>query len=223
MEELKNAIVKSFNKMADSGKIQEIIDKKLEATVTSVLDDCLRDWSDFGKALKEVVKTNLNINMDDLKIAGYNDLILKIIQQKIDSNISAISTEQIEKQMAELLKNPPTEIKLSELIADFIEYNCDEDNPYENPEEITFIYENKHYPYVYFDKEPNQEKYRCEFRFGISDEKMFNCKIDGEELDKSLFHGAMFNFEKKLFHMYAAGTKIIMDVDDVETYYPSPD
>ncbi|MEE9159968.1 MAG: hypothetical protein V3U60_16485 [Gammaproteobacteria bacterium] len=60
MQELEQAIVASFQKMADEGKIQAIIESKIEKTVDDVIDHALRSYSDFGKELTAAIEGSLN-------------------------------------------------------------------------------------------------------------------------------------------------------------------
>lgn len=230
MQELKDVVATAFEKIVESGVIEQAIEKKMVETITSIFNEQLRDYSEFGKKLTEKVKASLNVNMHDLAIPGYNDLVLKIIRRQVDAHTGHAIAEQIEKQMSNLLAPPPREIKLTELVADFIKKNTPDDDGCscdDSPEEITFLFEDDGwFKYVRLDKNPNIDKYRCEIQLGLDkDGRIFSLKLDGKDSQHTLFIGPLYNFERSLFQMYAAGTKLVIDAahSDIDISYPGRD
>jgi hypothetical protein len=219
MKELESAIVAAFTKMAETGAIQAIIEKKIEKTVDEILGDALRSYSDFGKNLSEVIKGAMNVDLRQLGLVGYNDIVLKIVKAKLDHSMEVFGKAQIEKYLEELLKCPPAEIKLSELVEQLKEAHSDDERY-----ECTCIVEwgkSDGWGRVYLDKNGDKRKYDCEHSLSFTKEgEIYSFSIEGRDPSKKIFCGPFYGFERTLFQMYAAKTRLIVDEDDVEIHYP---
>jgi hypothetical protein len=157
-----------------------------------------------------------------LGLAGYNDIILKIVKEKLDNGIEAFGKAQIEKDLEELLKAPPAEIKLSELIEQMkSRARGDHDS------ECTCLIEwgsNDGWGRVYLDEGSAKSRRDCKYELAFTkDGEIYSFSIDGRDPSKKMFCGPFYAFERTLFQMYAAKTKLIMDKGEVNTYYPGCD
>ncbi|RDU99187.1 hypothetical protein [Trinickia dinghuensis] len=227
MEQLQQAVANSFAKIVESGAIEQAIDIQLSKTVKTVIDEELRAYGSFGEQLKEHVKKALEVNFDNLGLPGYNDLILKIVRQQVDAHANNAIAAQIEAQLGRLLEPAPAQITLSELVKSFIESNVEE---YEcscahGPSRITLQIEPTQYGsrWVRLDKEPGKDKYECAISFlvTVDNGRISALRIGRQEVAKTLFVG-LYGFERKLFQMYAAGTRLVVDAEeyDINTSYP---
>lgn len=227
MQEMKEAVASAFERLIAVGAIEKAIQERLEKTVTETIREELGSYSDFGKQLKEQVKDALQVDFSKLGIPGYNDFILKIIRRQVEADVSNTIAQHIEKQVTDLLAPAPGEIKLSELVAQFIEankpdgYSCSCDDP----SRITLNVEESQYgsQWISLDKESGKDRYSCSIRFAVSndDGKIFALRVDGQEIAKTLFVGDMYRFERSIFQMHVAGTKLIVDGDEnsINTWY----
>lgn len=228
MHELQQAVGAAFEKIVNAGVIEAAIEKKLTETVISIIDHELRSYSDFGKALEAHVKQAVNVDLGRLELPGYNDLILKLIQRQVATQLGNQLAAQIEKQMTELLAPPAAEIKLSELLKDFIETKAS-DCACDGPDAISLHVEKSSggYAHIYFDEQEDCSKYSCKFAIHVdNDGKAYSVKIDEKDPKKQLFVGPFYSFERRLFQLYAAGTKLVIDGDDendFDTAYPGRD
>lgn len=224
MKELEEQVVKAFRTMVESGQLEKSIQEKVARTVNEVLDESLKSWSPFGKALKEHVATQLNVDFRALGLGGYNDLVLSVIRSKLDSLIDATWKADLEKGMEDLLRGGPSEIKLSELMAELKEtYSYDASQ--KGWEHATCIVESKEgissLRWVHFDPEPQTQTYRCRFRMLVhADGTSPSVSVEGKEIQSDLLdrcHG----FTRTLFQLRTAKTKIIFDLHDGvnESYY----
>lgn len=222
MKELESAIVAAFSKMAETGAIQTIIEKKIEKTVEEILSEALRSYSEFGKGLTGIIKASLNVDLHQLGLVGYNDIILKIVRAKLDTSMEVFGKAQIEKDLEELLKSPPAVIKLSELVEQLKEKHCDGDF-----HECTCIVDwgnSDGWGRVYLDKDADKRKNDCEHSLAFTKEgEIYSFSIDGRDPSKKIFCGPFYGFERTLFQMYAAKTKLVIDKDEVDIYYPGCD
>ncbi|HWW07748.1 hypothetical protein [Collimonas sp.] len=228
MEQLQQIVSDSFAKIVSSGVIEAAIEKKLTETINSILDSELRSYSDFGKQLGAQVKSALNVDFANLQLPGYNDLILSIVRKQVNALVAKSAALHVEEQMTVLLASPPAEIKLSKLVADFIEANKPDGCACGDSDHISLLVEKSDYDYchIYMDKDAGKSRYSCDIQVHVNtDGRVYSLKIDDKEIGKSLFVGPMYGFDLDLFQMYAAGTKLIVDGDEhsIDTYYPGHD
>lgn len=222
MKELESAVVAAFGTMAASGALQKVIEDEIAETVSKCVGNVLGGYSDFAKELEATIKTALHVDMKDLGLVGYNDIVLKIIKRKLEDSINLVGRQRIEKELNELLVNPPAEIKLSVLVDQFKE-SIDREM-YE--QRITCIVDTSDstglcpgYAHIYMDKESGKGKYSCNIQLDVTPTgEVFGMKISGTDVKNSLFIGPNFGFERSLFQLYAAGTKIIIDAEEVDDY-----
>jgi len=222
MKELEKAVIDAFNKMAAEGAIEKIVTERVTKTVESILDDALKSYSDFGKQLKEVVTKSLHVDMQSLNLTGYNDIILKIIKAKLDNSIEIVGAERIKKELEDLLATPPAEIKLSQLVEQLKKGNYDSNN-----ECCTCIVEwgsTDGWGHIYLDEGEDKRSKDCDHHLAFTREgEIYFISIDGRDPSKKLFIGPFYDFERSLFQMYVAKTKLIVDEDEVDTCYPGQD
>jgi hypothetical protein len=213
--------------MQESGKVQEIVEKYLEKTIDSVVEDLFGSWSDFSKDLKKTIQDEIQINLKELKISSYNHMILNAVKEKLDTVISSTGIEKIEQELDQLLNAEQREYKLSELI----EMLKKEAMEYEDPEdfaekEISFHHDSdrKTLHFIYFDSEEDKAHYRCAYRLVIHPETglVQSIEINERTFDNRLIMGGLRGLDGILFKIYSTGAKIIVDSDYVNTYYPNP-
>lgn len=228
MEQLQQAVGNAFANIVASGVIEKAIEENLTKTVASIINEHLRSYSQFGQALGEHVKNAMQIDFSNLGLPGYNDFILKTIRNQVSQLAEDSIAKHVEKQLAALLAPAPAEIKLSELVSDFVKYeserygcSCDDSS-----ERITLIVEGggnvAGYHHIFLDREEDKSKYSCKYQIATTDiGHVYSLKIGDLDPKKALFIGPSFNFEHRLFQMYAAGTKLIVDgnEDNIDTYY----
>lgn len=221
-----NAIIN--NKLAElnaEGYVEKIIKKQLEDTIKDVVEDSLRSWSDFGKGLKEAVKNQMQINLDQLDIPSYNHVILDAIKAELERSVHDVGVAKMQEQLQELLGTKQESIKFSEIIKEMVD---DElklgELEYEDYKEIT-VHADKNYStlaFIYFDPQPDQPNYRCKYRLVLDKEGCINSvQIADKTFDTKAIMGGLHGLEATLFKLYTHGTKVIMD--DYETEFSNPE
>lgn len=225
MDDLKSAVSTAFANVVASGAIEQAIEKQLASTISSLIQHELRDYSDFGKALKERVQQAVAVNLDRMDLPSYNDLILQIIRRQLDGAMQSEAVQQLESNMAKLLAAPPAEMTLEKLIEEFIDANKED----REGESFTLIIDRKYgSTYVCLDDESGKSEYSCDYRIGVDrDGKVYHLAFGGKDASKTLFMGPFYNFERTLFQLYAAKSKLIVEADaephDFETSFPYND
>lgn len=200
-------------KFAKSGKMETIIATEIESMAKGVIGDVFRSYGSFAKGLEKHIQDNLNVNFKELGIDGYNKLVLEVLKQQIEGNLMEVGKARIEEQMTELLSNVPGEVKVSELIEDFVKQNKeDEEYPDYAHENMTILVEEEDdFLYVSLDEEEGKSKYSCDVRYSIYKDKIFSLTFGGKDVEKTVFLGNLHGFEKKLFHLWAGKATVIND------------
>ncbi len=223
MKELETEILKSFNGFVESGALNKIIEKQVHDTVDGIVKDQLGQYSTFGKAVKTAVETSLKIDCENLGLAGYNDVVLKVVKERINHHINVIGNDRLTKDIDELLQGAPSEIKVSEMVKVLKESNHDSNRPYE----CTCIVESRSHSstWVYFDTQPDIDIYKCSHNMLVcEDGRVFCYSISRQDPSKKLFVGNhLDDFERLLFQMYCAKTKVVLDADAVDREYQGVD
>lgn len=215
----------SLKKIEKEGFVQEVVDKTLKKTIESVIDDLLRAWSPFGKNLKEEIESKLNINLKNLDIASYNQIVLNAVKERLDQAIYQQGIEQIKADMDEMLANEKSEYKLSEII-EKLKRDNDEDAREEGWDEISlYVEKDRTLNFIYFDAEPEKEKYQCRYEIVThpEDDRIHSIEINDRKLDNKLIMGGLRGLEKVLFLMFAHKSKLILDDEDIDFEYDYDD
>ena len=220
MDQLKEAVAAAFDKVVASGAIEEAIHKQIGVAVTAGISEHLRDYSAFGKALKEKIGTLIEIDLDKIDLPSYRQLAGDIIKKRVGAVMSAEFTEKLDKDIAELLAPAPATITLQELLDEFIESKKDAWNAHQLRGEKFTLNINRSencdgYVDVSIDEDPNQGRHSlCTIHLRIAgDGEVWALSLGGADIKNKIFVGPLFNFEKRLFQMYTAKTRLIIDAD----------
>jgi hypothetical protein len=225
MEQLQQAVAAAFQKVVDSGAVEAAIEKNIAETIQGLVRDQLRPYSPFAKALNEQVAKALQVDLSRLDLPSYGQLILNIVRRRVEAETDNQLAKVVEKQLSELLATAPAEISLQQLVEQFIEEHADDEA--ERNERITLIVDGRDYGmrWIYMDKAERKDKYSCAIRFLHNHEtgKISALRLDGAEVEKTLFIGPLYRFERALFQMHAAGTRLTGVEEHIETNYPGRD
>lgn len=222
MNDLKHAVAKAFDNVIASGAIEQAIEKQLASTITSLINSELREYSEFGKAIGAKVKESIAVNLDRMDLPSYNDLIIKIVRAQMDGVMQGDAAKQLEANMAKLLETAPAEITLEKLVEDFINEHKED----KHGDEFTLRIDRKYgSTYVSLDVEPNKSEYACDFRLAVDqDGKVYSFHLGGKDVGKTMFTGPLYGFERTVFRLYAAKSKLIVgareEASDFECYFP---
>jgi len=234
MEDLKVAVSTAFANVVASGAIEAAIQDQVGKAITSAIKDQISGYnSEFGKKINEKVKTLIDINLDEIDLPSYRQLIGDVIKQRVGAVMSTEFTEKLDKDICELLQPVPAEITLENLLGEFVASKRDAYNVYElSGNDFTLIIERSEradsYVDIYIDEEPSKQKYSCDIHLRIKGEgEVWAIKLNGDDLKNKIFVGPLYNFEKRLFQMYTTKTRLIIAAgateDDFDTTFPYHD
>lgn len=221
-----NAIINSkLAELHTEGYLEKIIKKQLEDTIKDIVEDSLRSWSDFGKGLKEVVKNQLQVNLEQLDLPSYNHVILEVIKTEVEKSVHDVGVAKMTEQLQELLGTKKEFINFSELLKEMVEDECKlNELDYEEVQEITVHADPDRsvLTFIYFDPEPGKSNYRCKYRLVLDKEGCINSiQISDKAFDQKTIMGGLHGLEATLFKLYTHGTKVVMD--DYETDFSNPE
>lgn len=214
------AVINSLDKLIGSGKIEEMIEAQLAQTIQGLIQHQLREYSDFGKELEVVVKKSLAINTKDLDLPAYNDTIIKIIRKQVENYTNDTIQKQIVENMKFLLEPPPETIKFSTLVEKYIEQVKDKQDAGcvcygdGNKEIMCRVDREDRWGWISIDLSEESNDKTPDIHIGLSKEgKVYFIRYANQDIEKQMFVGPLYGFEKMLFQMKAAGSTVIMDTD----------
>lgn len=228
--DLNKIVNEQFASIVGNGYIEELVKKQLESTVESIVADLLRGYSDFGKEMKETIKSKLNINFRELDIPEYNTLVVDTLKEHINGIMNGEALKDVMSKVDTLLVGDMKETKVSDIAIKFKETYQEEAND-EGWEEFTCIVKKSDgslndYFYIYLDKEDDKDIYSCQYRIRVNKDGIWNASSNSSNSrhDKNDWEiGILDSFKEYIYSLYAHGTKIINDDDDIETYYDEND
>lgn len=231
VDEIVNSKVKT---MIDSGSIAEMIESKIESVISNVVNSELREYSDFGKNLKEYVNKSLQVNFDELGFEGYHENLLRVIGKVYANSMESVHLDKVKKVTEELLANPPEIVKFSELIeavkekarehATDNEENEDFES-YTHEGEITCIIKDrsdKYFTYISLDPEAGKQEWQCAYRIGlskVSDKTEIMSVRMGDKDSSDFFVTETRGLERLLFKAKCASSAFDFDVEEPDTSY----
>ena len=227
-------VADAISEIVDSGVIQNQIRASIEKTVKESIANQLTSYSDFGKRLAAAVGRSLQIH-GDIDLPSYNDTVLKFVRDQLESETRNTIQRQIAERMRDLLQPVPATISIEKLVDQYrehLKHEMDSGCVCDGPGEFLFRIDR--------DKASYMTHYR-DFAFsGSSEDKspdivvgvrietadpdrgqIWHLRFRDGDVEKKLFVGPVFGFERTLFQMKAANTVITglatFDADDVDT------
>lgn len=226
--EFRQMVINALDKHVESGLVEKCVEEQVAKTIKEIVSDQLRAYSNFGEQLKVAVKESLALN-GSLDLPAYNDALLKIVRLQLETYTRDCLEKQVAQNLTKLLEPPPAEIKLSQLVEMYrqrvkekLQGGC-----YCHGETgILFRRKDHDSGFVYVDlhDEPKPKKdgllFSADIRLGIHRDVLFSLSFGNRDIEKELFVGEFHGFERMLFQMKAAKTRIVVDCHegDVETY-----
>ncbi|OJT57631.1 hypothetical protein [Bacillus licheniformis] len=214
----------TLTELKDQGYVEKIVRKQLEETIQDIIKDSFKSWSDFGKELKQQVQDQIQFNLDSLDIPSYNQVILNIIKDELERSVHEEGARRIQESIRDILGTAKEEYKLSELINEIVEQDCElNELHYDDYKEITVIVENKYGgKYIYIDPEEDQDWYRCKYRLTLdNDLTITRAEINDRAFDNKTIMGGLYGADATIFKMWTRKSKLI--IDNYQTSFTNPE
>lgn len=222
--DLNKIVNNTLSEMKEEGYLESIVKKQLEKTIQDIVEDSLRSWSDFGKELKSQIQDQLKINLYRLDIPSYNQVILNAIKEELETAVHENGVKEIQKNIQSILGTSEKEYKLSELIKQIVEDDCElNDLDYDDYQEITVIVEDKYgSKYIYIDTEADVSWHNCKYMICLEEDgTVRRAEINDKSFDNKVIMGGLYGADAKIFKMWTHKSKLI--IDDYETSFGNPD
>jgi hypothetical protein len=212
---------RSFRHLMESGKLQEMVDRQVAKTCEEAVSEALRSYSEFGQSLKKGLVGALGVNIDDLGLTGYNLTVLGIIRKRLEAALDKVGVEKLKTDLEHLLAaHAPEKMLLSELVREFKTWAREHGGC--NGTCTVNVKQNEYgHWWVTLDHRARVSEYECEFRFLLGNNKEGDrisvIRIEGQDPSKGVFCGVLNGFPRAMFHLYAAGTKLVVDEEYFDT------
>ncbi len=226
MIDLNKIVNDSLVEMEKEGFVEKTVKNRLEKTITEIVDDVFREWSAFGKNLKAHIENNLNIDLDNLGIEGYNTLVSAAVKEQLDKIITVQGIEKIKETTEKMLIDIKDTYTLSEIIEKLKGESFKEEWEYDEDEKVAIFIkgEKDGYKHIYLNEDDTDREWSCDYQIDINEEgKPYSIKLKGNEINKNKILGGLYGLDELLFKIYAHGSKIVldngMDPEDYDVYY----
>lgn len=121
MKDLKQLIVEQLEKSLTEERIKPLVEESIDKLIQSLIASELSSYSNFGTAVKDIVKSQMHVNLNDLDLASYNAVIASAIKGHAQKVVSSAMTDEIIKGIDEIFGEPPAEITLNDLCQKLLE------------------------------------------------------------------------------------------------------
>ncbi|EJF8031387.1 hypothetical protein M9M37_001850 [Escherichia coli] len=236
-----------------SPKMLEIIDSKIESCVNGIVNDVFSNYSDFSKSTKEAFRAALPGNMENvIDLGRYNDMITQRLRETFaSSGVADSMMVKAEKMLKEVMDESllPPVIKLSEFLEAFIDAYAGQaaEDGWERPDirliDSEYSMLSHDYKSLYFDKSPDPEsriygqrsQYRLDNNISMRDlegetidghqvYEVYSAKIDERHVQHIVSTNLIKSrWKKMVFALYYGQSKICIDCDPDDYYYPCND
>lgn len=221
MTDLTNLISSAVAAKLTPDFIEKEINNKIEKLIVDSIDSAMRSYSETGALIKKAVSDALRV--DSLDLPAYGATVCKILKTQIEARVSDLVSGQLAKDMDELLKLAPKEVKLSEIAEEMLEYNREFGEG-----GITVIVERDDYGYstIYLDERTSDKyglqgpgrKHDCRYSLSVDKYgKIYTARIDKKDVRDVERIGRSYGIGQKISAYVACGTTMIIDEDDVVT------
>ena len=226
---IQELVSKAIQEMDIEKIITEKTQEVIKGTLESIISDTFKSWSDFGKELKEKMSAELKINLKEIKLDEYNQVIIALLKQSLKENATdnlyfKEKIDKLIKQIAETDIKP--EYKLSEIVSLYKE-EFNEDAQEDKIEEMYLKVDyDKYSTRIYLDKQEVDYDFKAEVRFYIDNEtgKISNLHLEGDVTKgKSIYRNRIYGVDKLLYQIYLLGAKVIIDEKNCDLYYDLDD
>ena len=229
--DIKELIKNSIQNMDIETIITEKTQEVVKSTLESIIKDCFNTWSDFGKELKNKVSAELKINLEEIKLDEYNQIIISLLEQSLKENSTdnLYFKEKIDKLIKEIAETDvKPEYKLSEII-DLYKSEYDDEAQENRYEEMYLKVEENSLSdliWIFIHKCEIDNEYGSHIQFGYNARinKIVSLNIDSKIIsDRSIYRNRLYGTDKLLYQMFLLGSKIIIDEKDCDLYYELED
>lgn len=204
MKELQELVNQKTQEYFQSGKVEKIIEDRVESMFGEIIGDCFRSYGTLGKAATEVIENKLKLS-GEIDIESYNSIMLEALKGQIKNFTNNEALKGFNKVISETFGEAPKEISINEIVEMVLD-DWRSDDPCDCDEKTAKIEF----------KDDSCGSFRC-FSLEISDGQKYGAeRVRLYFIDEQLriSHKSQMNptalggVEGRLYNLYAAGTKV---------------
>ena len=214
--ELQQFIVDTVRSKTSAEAIGSVVEKQIDGIVHSAVINAFRSFGNIREQIEKQVTAALAVP-SDLGIPAYGHMVLSMLRQQIDRNLSALVDQTLADEINDILGIAPPELKLTDIVADMRKRAREWSEDRYRSGVTCFVEESLSsagYYTIYLDEETRTRanKYDCKVRLAISSSgEIYSLTIDRRDAGKSIVMGSYYGWEKQLFAAYCCKTKFIVD------------
>lgn len=216
-----------LQKRIQEGALEKAITEKVDRMIDDVVSDAFRSYGDIAKSMKEAITASITPNLNELgRFPSYHHFVMQSLNAAVtrfhDEKLQAV----IDQEMQELFSELPEELTLSWVIEQIKEQIKSDDDEERDGHDLTLIIDGDgSFTHLYISKEPDQNKWECEYQIDTRNGEIYSVKVDGKESSKSVCVGPLYHFEKAIFNAYVMRANLTLDKgrcsSDYDTYVES--
>lgn len=221
---LENLMNECYEELKDSGRIKEIMKNTLDKTMLETIETLFGRWSPFSKELRDRLSKELRIDFEKMSLPEYNKVIVDQVKEIVDTHLVDQGMLKVKQELDSYLgAEGAREYKLSKIV-EAVKQEVDE-GEYPGDEMTVLVDKDRTVlTFVSLDSSPGKSEWECKYRLAISkDGKLNSASINGSGYGAYVKLGDMDKAERLLYKIYATGSTIIVDTDDIDTEYPDPE
>lgn len=225
MNNLQEMLNASLASMFENGKAQEIVEAHVERMLKEAVANVTRSYSEFGETLEAKLVEHLKVDFEKIDFPAYNHLVTQVVQRALRHTLQEDAAAKLEADIREMLAGEiPAEITLSQLVGELKDWAREDCYEAQGKHAVTAIVGGliKHgYRSIYLDPMPKKQAYECRFNLLLDDGgTLRSARVEGRGLEKGLFLGGLYGFEKTIFRLYTAKTRLIIDTEEPDVLQP---
>ena len=135
MSDLQQLVIEVTKEVEESDFVRTTIKKHLEKSIEETLANMFRSYGTFGNALKEKLEEELVLNLKNLSVNTYGEMMLKHIKTQLNNTALEKAIPKIDKLIGKYLtQQKQTTWKLSEIIeawrVERVDYDADNEDEF---------------------------------------------------------------------------------------------
>ncbi len=115
--DLKNIVAEKTAEMVENGTIEKMITASLEETIAGCIENSMRKYSDFGKAIEAKISEAVQCGAKDIELPEYNQFIKQVIEEKFIQVLKKESVGHLSDLIDKVIVPVESQTKTSLLIA----------------------------------------------------------------------------------------------------------
>lgn len=197
-------------------RMGEVIKKNVQDVVDRAIGQAFSTYGGFAKTVNEAVGQLVPHDLKLDKQADWNHVVLHAIGERLAAYNDQRLKEAIAPTLDKLFETPPESVNLSEIVRDAVlhwrEYGQAENPTLQVNRDTGSL---SGYVDIRISK-GNSYSSRDVYIAMNAKGEVYSLKVDDSDIQKTKYAGPFFNFEQKLFQLYACKTKLIIDVESID-------